>query len=403
MFNTDSLKCVTWNINGLRKRKATLSNYLDLKKIDVCCLQEVRSSARYANISGYTYYDKPNATNPSIRGLGIYIKTSLPSQVIKEKRDTTSVEYLSVEVYLDGRTITIINVYNPQDTGEVPKPPDSLICSDTVLVCGDFNARHPLLGSEGTRSNLNGNVYYKYLHDTTDPVRLLCPPQKTHYFGGKLDYVALYTDHQLPTNSEVVPTLSSDHWALYVSLPYNRRPTPPPRLRYCVATKHHDNFIKNIADWYEKFSPTSLDHFNDSLCHEVGVSLTQLQPKHPTPRPSLSARHERARLIDKDPDVQFLKKTIRSIVSQLKHLASNPYLAKDLIFFGKELNNLLARKREEGMYAWAEKLDPSTRIGNVWNEIGKLQGNAYRKKNPSPSARKNCFLSPCQMVRDLLC
>ena len=266
MFNINSFKCVTWNINSLRKRKATLSQHLHAESVDVCCLQEVRSSARYANIAGYTFYDRPHTLNPSVRGLGIYVKSSLPSRVNAERRGNTGVDYLSVDVFLEDITLTIINVYNPQNTGEVPKPPDNIICSGTVLLCGDFNARHPQLGSEGSTVNTNGNAYYNYLQNTSDPVSLLCPTQKTHFLGGKLDYVALYTNHQLPSTSEVIPTLVSDHWAVGVSLPLSQRPPPQPRLRYHINAKYQDQFVKNITTWYKYFTPASLDHFNDSLC-----------------------------------------------------------------------------------------------------------------------------------------
>ena len=70
--------------------------------------------------------------------------------MIEDQRDATCIDYLGVKVFLHGTTITVFNVYNPYDSEEVPKPPSSMIHSDTVLLCGDFNARHPLLGSEGS-------------------------------------------------------------------------------------------------------------------------------------------------------------------------------------------------------------------------------------------------------------
>ena len=80
MAQTSVLKIVTWNINSLQKRKATLSHYLHSENIDICCLQEVRCSVKYAKIAGYTYCDKPNIANPSARGLGIYIKKTFTIQ-----------------------------------------------------------------------------------------------------------------------------------------------------------------------------------------------------------------------------------------------------------------------------------------------------------------------------------
>lgn len=54
----------------------------------------------------------------------IYIKNSIPQKVIYDTRDNTSGEYLSVKIFLDGKTIPVINVYTPHDSEVVLKPPD---------------------------------------------------------------------------------------------------------------------------------------------------------------------------------------------------------------------------------------------------------------------------------------
>jgi len=396
MDQNNLLKCITWNINSLQKRKATLAQYLHSEDVDVCCLQEVRTDARYAKIAGYTYHDKPNIANPSTRGLGIYIKNSIPSKVIDDNRDNASAEYLGVKIFLDGRTITIINVYNPHDSEVVPKPPDSMIHNATVLLCGDFNARHPLLGSEGSTIGKNGKVYYDYLQNTSDPIHLLCPFEKTHYLGGKLDYIVLYNQHPLPCTAEVVPFLVSDHWALSITLPFAKRSPPQPRLRYHLATKHHDEFIKRIGCWYEHYIPASLDHFNETLCQQVGNLITQLQPRNPVKHRSSSSRGKRAYHLNKDPEIKLLRKLIRSTVNQLKNLGKNPYLARDLVFFSKKLNEIMTQKREERLYAWAESIDSTSSMSNVWREINKIKGNAHNvTPHPHPERVALSILSKC--------
>ena len=377
MDKTTKLKCITWNINSLQKRKATLSHYLHSEDVDVCCLQEVRTSAHNAKIAGYTYYDKPNTANPSTRGLGIYVKNSIPSSVIEDQCDNICVEYLIIKVFLDGRTITIINVYNPHDSEVVPKPPHNIIHSDTILLCGDFNARHPLLGSEGSTIGKNGKMYYDYIQNTSDPIYLLCPLEKTHYLGGKLDYIVLYNQQYLPNTTEVIPTLVSDHWALSISLPLCKRSPNQPRLRHHVAKKHHDEFINRIACWYEDFNPISIDHFNDNLCQQVGNVINNFHYKRPTLHTHPSSRGKRALQLNKDPEIKLLKKLIRSTVNQLKHLGSNPYLAKDLVYFSKKLNEIITQKREERLYAWAESIDSMTSMKNVWREINKIKGTSH--------------------------
>lgn len=65
--------------------------------------------------------------------------------MIDDKRDNTSAQYLSIQTFLDGKTITLTNVYNPHDREVLPKNPACMVHSDTVLLCENIIGRHPLL------------------------------------------------------------------------------------------------------------------------------------------------------------------------------------------------------------------------------------------------------------------
>lgn len=112
--------------------------------------------------------------------------------------------------------------------------------NDTVSLCGDFNSRHPLMGSEGSTITKNGKVYYEYIQNTSDLHHLLCSLKKTHFLGGKL-YSSILSVH-IPNHCKCCPVLG-DHWAFRITLPFRERSPPHSCFRYCLANKHHDEFI----------------------------------------------------------------------------------------------------------------------------------------------------------------
>lgn len=97
------LKCIARNIPLLQKRKATLSQYSHSEDIDVCCLQEVKTSDRYAKFSGYTYKRT------------WHLHRELYSKVIDNHRYTCA-EYLNIKYFFH-----IVNVYNQHDSEMVLK------------------------------------------------------------------------------------------------------------------------------------------------------------------------------------------------------------------------------------------------------------------------------------------
>lgn len=56
----------------------------------------------------------------------VFTYSTFPSKLIDNKTDNTCGGYLGVEIFLDSKIITIINVYNPHNSDVVPKSPDSI-------------------------------------------------------------------------------------------------------------------------------------------------------------------------------------------------------------------------------------------------------------------------------------
>ena len=262
---------------------------------------------------------------------------------------------MCITVSLKSSSLVVINVYNPQDSGVIPKPPDCLLNDNNILMCGDFNARHPLLGSRGGHNNANGRLYYDYITNTSDPVQLLCQPSPTHTMGRKLDYFAFYSSSYTHATSIIDEGIVSDHWAMRVTLPFCLRPAPPPRLRHHVTKKNQSKFVDLASTWYKSFTPNSLDHFYQTICSQAGTFAEQLQAHKPNPNLKRRSKTYIAHLIDKDPEVIELRELIRFTANKLKDGIKNPYDLQDLTYFSRELNKVISRKREEGLYAWAEK------------------------------------------------
>lgn len=113
-FNFVLLKCNTWNIDSLKKRKATLAQYFTRKMI---CVALWKSKLVLIMQNCELHILWPIIANPSTRD--IYIKNSIPSKVTDKNRDNTCAEYFSIKIFVDGKPITIVNEYNPHDSDVV--------------------------------------------------------------------------------------------------------------------------------------------------------------------------------------------------------------------------------------------------------------------------------------------
>lgn len=110
-----------------------------------------------------------------------------------------------------------------------------------------LNARHVDLGSYRT-SNINGERWVTFL-DATDTFFLTGNKVPTHVQGGWLDYVTRFNFPTYTAETQLVPHLLSDHFALETTLPLATA-TVVPRKRLAVSAGHVPQLVLKVKEWY---------------------------------------------------------------------------------------------------------------------------------------------------------
>ena len=147
--HTQPLRIMHWNAEGVRQKKLELSNFLKVNNIDVCCIQETHLNKNHRFfIRGYELYRQDREDRPK-GGVLTLVRNSLSSVETKCSGDSDT-EYITVNVILNGKNLTICNIYSPPNK-MIQLPVPSTNQTDWIIV-GDFNSHSPSWGYKDLNS-----------------------------------------------------------------------------------------------------------------------------------------------------------------------------------------------------------------------------------------------------------
>ena len=361
--NTYSFLC--WNIRSLKKRFIDLLHFVKKNRPSVICIQEALHNTQPLNIRGYIKYE-----HVTTQGLVTYVKRTIPHELIECSDNSTgnqSNTYMLFKVNDLLHPYYICNVYcrtNTLDFKHLPNPAKY----DSIIYMGDFNARHHSLEelSENTRTNKNGRTLIDFCEN--HQVEIVETSKVTHVAGGRLDYI-LYNN--LPADSikaDVLHTLLSDHYALFCT--------------YVIPSSHRDYYrrrkinvpktlaaplCERVIDWYENYTPTSVQDFHDNLVnitHDFHDNYLG-GSKQITPKNRKNWTH--------DNRLQSFEQEILQLAEDYKHHESTENLNR---YFSKlrEFRELKENVKEEHFMEFLQGINKDTNIGRIWKEINLLVG-----------------------------
>ena len=124
---SDTIRCVSWNVNGLMMRKNILHEYLVTNNIDIALMQEIKCNpSDNISISGYKMFVIPsvesNETRRWNRGIVTYVKNNISSEQTQSISLGENAQSINVECYdKKGKVIVKVqNTYVPAASIEVP-------------------------------------------------------------------------------------------------------------------------------------------------------------------------------------------------------------------------------------------------------------------------------------------
>ena len=143
---TDTLQIFSQNCQGLAEvtKRRDVFHYVKSKKYNIVCLQDVHINSQLEPFIkaewGYDAYFSSYTTNS--RGVMILINNNFEQKVEKVKTDTNG-NYIIMEITIQGKKITLVNVYGPnQDNPNFYVTLLNKIAefeNDQIILCGDWN------------------------------------------------------------------------------------------------------------------------------------------------------------------------------------------------------------------------------------------------------------------------
>ena len=144
------VRCGSWNVGSLRCRGTEVCEELRKRKVDICCLQEVRwrgEGARFLGVKGRRYKLWWAGNEDGYGGVGVLVKEELCEKVVETHRRSDRV--ISLVLAFGESILRVVGAYAPQSGrpevekenfyGELAEEWGRGSENETILGLGDFN------------------------------------------------------------------------------------------------------------------------------------------------------------------------------------------------------------------------------------------------------------------------
>lgn len=216
------LKIMTWNANGLIRRKNELKVVLEVNNIDICLVSETHFTRdSYCKIGGYKLYHALHPSNKARGGSAVIIKENFSHHEFA-KIETEMFQICAIEVKMASYSTTLASIYIPPRHIVKEKIFEDVFgqLGNRFIIGGDFNAKNTYWGSRVTTER--GRELYQYLskqncdpHTSGTPTYWPTDPTKLP------DLIDFFITKNISANYLVVEDchdLSSDHSPIILSL-----------------------------------------------------------------------------------------------------------------------------------------------------------------------------------------
>ncbi|GFT30229.1 reverse transcriptase domain-containing protein [Trichonephila clavipes] len=363
-YATRTVNFLQLNINGTQKKWAELSDILNENNIHVACLQETwLNSKLHFNVKGYTTIRKDRVSGAG-GGIAFLVKTPEIKciEILPTSNTSSSTEAQAINILLPNHTITLVNVYHPDNS-----PIDTNILqdlastsADTKMILEDFNARSPswgckILDSKGDQ-----------LEDLADDLNLTILNtgentyvSKTNGTASALDISTINYASSNNAHWKVLDAAINDHFPALTTLPIVQEPNTQEKWSWNFRKANRDGFTQELENLC-----SDLPKHNDAekLLH-LFTSCIQKATKHHIPR---GKRRNNWIPFWKDHNIKDLIQERDSIGQELQRNNSEE-LKRNFIEVSHRVEELILESKKE---KWAElcgKLDPRKGTSQYWN------------------------------------
>lgn len=202
-----TIKCCTWNANGIRSRIAELRTFIKVHKLDLILVSETKLTPEIViKIKNFNIIRSDRTAHGG--GTAIIIRNNVPHKSIGTD-NTVNIENVSIQ--LKDNTI-ITAVYNqPRNQLTIDDLQTLSNRANKILVIGDFNARHYTWKNQN--SNYNGRVLFNFVTNSNMILQHTNSPTHFPENGMTPTYIDLILNKNVCDITEPISIseLNSDH------------------------------------------------------------------------------------------------------------------------------------------------------------------------------------------------
>ncbi|XP_066945256.1 uncharacterized protein [Macrobrachium rosenbergii] len=279
---------------------------------------------------------------------------------------------MAIRITLQNQRLDIYNLYrkiNRESPGELQLTQLFAHATDTpTIICGDFNAHHPLLSSPTITNQAGEHVAYSL--EEFEGVALLNTGQSTHIRGGRLDLTFATTTIRHLTRWQVHPTLVSDHFATMTELEMQQLPPiPPPPPRWNQDLANWVIFRLALEEWAAQYTPPEdIDQLEKDLVDAIHNAANKAMPIKTAQR----------NYSYKDSwyycqEVRQLKTLLNRVtkIYRRRATAENRELLQTV---KNDVHQRLQEIRIEKWLEWCAKLSEHTSLSELWKWLNRVAG-----------------------------
>lgn len=202
-----SVTILHWNMNSFSRRRLNLQAYVDLHQTDIIYLNELRTPGSRCQLPNYVLHFE-DRQDTRYGGVAVLIRKG-----IEHRRLTIATTLESIAIRLENGTV-IAACYCPPTQQLLPLDINNLLAaSNSTLIVGDLNAKHPTW--DRTHQNRNGAALYSIIEDL--PIAVEHSDDPTFPRGGSTLDIVINKNVNI-TKPHTVDDLDSDHLPIQFEL-----------------------------------------------------------------------------------------------------------------------------------------------------------------------------------------
>jgi ribonuclease HI/exonuclease III len=376
-----------WNIQGLRSKRLALHDYISKYEPAVICLQETLSKEDTPAVHANYKFIHRKSNGGYERG----VLTAVRRDIYYKPNDYVDIgipphHICDVTITLQNCKLRVVNIYRSSSNNNDLNF-SNLSGLKNVIVCGDYNAKHPVWGINN-KSCPVGRHIVDHLNDINS-FTILNTGNPTHQSGSSIDMTLCSNDFATQCRWMVETSLFSDHFAGKIVID-DAIPNVliPCRLSWRMRKPDWVKVNEHIDQAIYSSPPLDdLEAEEESLTNIVINSLDQCY-KRTTPKPIKLYKQTWQE------NEEYIKAKNRvNRFTRLFRKFGNKYKVS-LRQAQKDARAAAFAAKEQTFKKWCSELDAHSNLTHMWNHIRRLQNKCSPfQLDPEPEQTSNKLIN----------